>query len=193
MIGSSHGFDFTAAMRILCRDMVSRLDDLHHVDMHRVAVSLCQTRRKSAFGLYASLTPLKFEAGADNCVIEGRRYGAERLRDEKGREFLYILSFYLPRFQDLSLEEKLSTVLHELWHISPRFDGDLRRHAGRCYAHGPSQERYDAQMDELAQSWLALDPPGHAYEFLTVDFAALVAEHGNVVGTHWPTPRLLRV
>jgi hypothetical protein len=46
-------------------------------------------------------------------------------------------------------------------------------------------------MDRLAQRWLSLDPPGHTYEFLMADFDELVAEHGKVVGTHWPTPRLL--
>ena len=191
MIGSSHGFDFTAAIRRLCSEMVRRLDVLGHIDMERVATSLCQTRRKTSFGLYASLTPLKFEAGADERVIGDRRYGAGRLCDAEGREFLYLLSFYLPRFQNLSLEEKLSTVVHELWHINPGFDGDLRRHEGRCYAHGPSQRQYDSQMDRLAQRWLSLDPPGHTYEFLMADFDELVAEHGKVVGTHWPTPRLL--
>ena len=52
-----------------------------------------------------------------------------------------------------SVEEKLSTVLHELWLISPMFNGDLRRHEGRCYAHGPSQSNYDDQKDRLAQKW----------------------------------------
>jgi hypothetical protein len=188
---SSHGFDFTAAMRRLCHDMVVRLAELSHIELERVAIGLCQTRQNGSHGLYASLTPLKFEAGADQQVLEGRRYGVQRLCDEHGRELLYILSFYLPRFQNTSLEEKLSTVLHELWHISPEFDGDLRRHEGRCYAHGPSQREYDAQMDRLAQRWLALDPPGHLYEFLTLDFSELVAEHGQVVGTRWPTPKLL--
>jgi hypothetical protein len=190
MNGPSQGFDFTAAMRSLCRDMVQRLDELAHVDVERVAISLCHTRRPVPHGLYASLTPLKFEAGATERVIHGRRYAASRLCDPRGHEYLYILSFYLPRFQNLVLEEKLSTVLHELWHIGPRFDGDLRRHEGRCYAHGPSQREYDAQMDRLAQRWFALDPPGHIYEFLTHDFAGLVAEHGTVVGTRWPTPKL---
>ncbi|MCH7750722.1 MAG: hypothetical protein IH898_00995 [Planctomycetes bacterium] len=188
---SSHGFDFTAAMRRLCRDMVARLAELSHINLERVAISLCQTRQNGSHGLYASLTPLKFEAGADQQVLEGRRYGVQRLCDQQGRELLYVLSFFLPRFQNTSLEEKLSTVLHELWHISPEFDGDLRRHAGRCYAHGPSQREYDAQMDRLAQRWLALDPPGHLYEFLTLDFSELVAEHGQVVGARWPTPKLL--
>jgi len=191
MNGSSHGFDFTAAMRRLCRDMVARLAELSHIDLERVALSLCPARQNGSHGLYASLTPLKFEAGAAEQVLEGRRYGVQRLCDDEGRELLYVLSFFLPRFQNTSLEEKLSTVLHELWHISPEFDGDLRRHAGRYYAHGPSQQEYDAQMDRLAQRWLALDPPGHLYEFLTLDFAELVAEHGQVVGARWPTPKLL--
>ncbi len=171
--------------------MVARLPELSHVDLGRVAISLCQTRRNVSHGLYAALTPLRFEAGARQKTLDGRRYGVEPVCDASGREYLYILSFYLPRFLNTSLEEKLSTVLHELWHISPEFDGDLRRHDGRCFAHGPSQRDYDAQMDQLAQRWLALDPPAYLYEYLAEDFENLVAEHGAVVGAHWPTPKLI--
>ena len=178
-------------MRRLCHDMTTRLAELSHIELGRVAISLCQARQNGAHGLYASLTPLKFEAGAAEQVMHGKRYGVQRLYDRHGREFLYILSFYLPRFQNTSFEEKLSTVIHELWHISPEFDGDLRRHSGRCYAHGPSQRQYDAQMDRLAQRWLSLDPPDHTYQFLTLDFDELVAEHGSVVGTRWQAPKLL--
>lgn len=188
---TSQGFDFCAAMRRLCADMTSRLPELGHIQLDRVAISLCKTRRQTTHGIYASLTPLRFEAGAVEKHVRGRRYEVQRLRDDQGLEFLYILSFYLPRFQNTSLEEKLSTVVHELWHISPEFDGDLRRHEGRFYAHGPSQRDYDAQMDRLAQRWLALDPPNHIYEFLEHGFDDLVAEHGTVVGKRWPTPKLL--
>lgn len=188
---SSHGFDFTGAMRQLCDDMVARLAELSHIDLDRVAISISRTRQNGSHGLYATLTPLKFEAGAAEQILDGRRYGVQQLLDQQGREMMYILSFYLPRFQNTTLEEKLSTVLHELWHISPGFDGDLRRHAGRCYAHGSSQREYDAQMDRLAQRWLSLDPPEHLYEFLTVDFAELEAEHGRVFGARWPTPKML--
>ena len=191
MTAKSHGFDFCRAMRLLCQDMVARLPELSHVVLDRVAISLCRTRRDSSHGIYASMTPLRFEAGALEKTMRGRRYAVQRLSDGQGSEYLYVLSFYLPRFQNTSLEEKLSTVIHELWHISPEFDGDLRRHEGRCYAHGPSQREYDAQMDRLAQRWLGLDPPAHTYTFLEYDFDQLVAEHGKVVGTHWPAPKLL--
>lgn len=187
----SHGFDFTMAMRRLCEDIASRLPVLRHVDLSRVAISLCQTRKNVSHGIYASLTPLRFEAGAKTTQRRGRLYRVEPIVDEAGREYLYILSFYLPRFMTTTLEEKLSTVVHELWHISPEFNGDLRRHAGRCYAHGPSQRAYDAQMDRMAQAWLALDPPSQLYDFLMGDCKELIAENGRIIGSHWPNPRLV--
>lgn len=186
-----HGFDFCRAMRRLCHDMTTRLPQLRHVDLAQVAISLCQTRKNVSHGIYASLTPLRFEAGAKTTTRRGRRYGVQPVLDPAGREYLYILSFYLPRFMQPALEEKLSTVVHELWHISPKFDGDLRRHAGRCYAHGPSQRAYDALMDRLTQSWLALDPPSQLYEFLVGDCDELVAQYGRIVGQHLPNPQLI--
>lgn len=185
------GFDFTAAMRRLCSDMCGRLPELAHIDMDRVAVSFCQARKDVPHGLQAALTPLRFAGGATTVRRGGRRYGCQRVTDAAGREYLYILSFYLPRFLNHPLEEKLSTVLHELWHIGPAFDGDLRRHEGRCYAHGSSQQQYDAHADQLARRWLALDPPQGLYSFLEATFDELVAQYGRVYGQRVATPRLL--
>lgn len=185
------GFDFTAAMRRLCEDIVARLPELDHIDLGRVAISLCQTRQTGAHGIYASLTPLRFESGATQKNLRGRPHQVQRVCDESGNEFLYILSFYVPRFLDTSLEEKLTTVLHELWHISQDFNGDLRRFEGRYYAHGSSQRDYDAKMAQLAQRWLALDPPHHLYHFLEPSFEELSSEHGGLTGQHWSTPRLI--
>ena len=178
-------------MRVLCADMARRLPELAHIDVSRVAIGLSRSRRPGAYGIYAMLTPLRFAEGRREQVRRGRRYRVEPLLDESGQEYLYLMSFYVPRFLDLRLEEKLSTVVHELWHIGPQFDGDLRRHAGRCYAHGRSQREYDAAMDLLAQRWLAADPPAGLYEFLAASFDELRAEHGAVRGQRWRTPRLL--
>jgi hypothetical protein len=187
-----HGFDFTAAMRGLCVDISERLGEFGHIAVDRVAFNVCQTRRDVRHGMYASLTPLRFAGGAEQKTVRGVNWGIEQLSDPSGREFLYLLSFYLPRFQNLPLEEKLVTVFHELWHIAPEFNGDLRRHEGRCYAHGPSQRDYDARMAELAQKWLLLDPPHQLYDFLSLSFADLVSEHGRVSGSRWRAPRLVR-
>ncbi|TWU29541.1 hypothetical protein [Bythopirellula polymerisocia] len=192
MESTRQGFDFTAAMALLCQDIVERSLELQHIDMQRIALSVSQTRQDVSHGMYASLTPLRFESGARRKKLRGIYWEVPPLLDDQGNEYLYLLSFYLPRFQNTSLEEKLSTVFHELWHISPAFDGDLRRHAGRYYAHGPSQRDYDAHMARLAQSWLGRNPPGHLYEFLSLDFKELIAEYGRVFGRRWPAPHLVR-
>ena len=185
------GFDFTLAIRGVCADMVTRLPELHHIDLARVAIGFTQTRKDVSHGMYASLTPMRFEAGASKKVIDGKTYGVQLVCDAHGIEYLYILTFYLPRFLQTSFEEKISTIIHELWHISPNFDGDLRRHAGRCYAHGASQSQYDARMDQLAQRWLESDPPVDLYEFLEYSFEELRAQHGSIIGTRYASPRLV--
>jgi predicted metallopeptidase len=187
------GFDFTAAMERLCGDMCLRLPELAHIDMSRVAVSFCQARKNVAHGLQAALTPLRFAEGATTMRRGKRVYGCQRVCDESGRDYLYVLSFYLPRYLNHPLEEKLSTVLHELWHISPSFDGDLRRHPGRCYAHGHSQQHYDDQVEILARRWLAMDPPYGVYSFLEATFDELLAQHGSVFGRRIRAPRLTRL
>jgi hypothetical protein len=116
---------------------------------------------------------------------------AERVLDENGNEMLYILSFYLPRFMQLSFSDKLTTVFHELWHISPDFNGDIRRHPGRCYAHSGSQKEYDARMEELSQKWMAMDPPDELYLFLKRKFGELEQQFGCVYGTRVKHPKLI--
>jgi hypothetical protein len=184
-------FDFTLRIRSVCGDMVERLPELGHIDLTKVAICFCQARKAVPHGIFASLTPLRFKDGATTMVRRGRTYAVQRVRDEHGREMLYLMSFYLPRFQNLDLREKLITILHELWHISPDFNGDIRRHAGRYHAHSRSQCEYDRQMGLLADRWLAASPPEGLWSFLRHDFGELIAREGRVVGLKMARPRLI--
>jgi hypothetical protein len=186
------GFNFTAHVRRLCDDVCERLPDLSHVDMRHVAIRFCQARRRTRHGMHASLTPMRFAGGQLLSRRRGRTWTVERLYDDGGREMLYLLSFYLPRFIEQPFEEKLCTVVHELWHIGPSFDGDLRRHDGRFYAHGPSQKEFDAHVRRLTLKWLSLDPPPAAFEFLRCDLGELFARHGRIIGQKIRTPKLIR-
>jgi predicted metallopeptidase len=186
-------FDFTLHIRRVCDDMVLRLGELSHIDMSRVAVSICQARKAVPYGMFASLTPLRFAGGAATMARRGRQITIQRVQDSSGREMLYILSFYLPRFQNLDLREKLITVLHELWHISPDFSGDIRRHEGRYHAHTHSQAEYDEEMGRLADRWLRLGPPQELWSFLQKDFRQLKARHSRVVGLKVARPRIVPV
>ena len=184
-------FDFTAAMRAVCAEMVARTPDLCHIRLDEVAICFCQARNREPYGMYASLTPLRFAGGALTTVRRRQRFGLQKLLDAGGREMLYILSFYLPRFMDLPLSEKLITIFHELWHISPQFNGDIRRHPGKCFAHTRSQKHYDAQMGALADRWLATGPPAELWSFLLLTCEQLHKAHGPIVGLRVAKPRLI--
>ena len=187
------GFNFTDQMRVICADMVNRLPELSHIDLSQVAMAYSQVRSPTVYGVLATMTPLRFEAGATTVVRQGQTYTSQRLYDPSGKEMLYILTCYLPRFMNHSLEEKVLTLLHELWHISPAFNGDLRRFAGRCYAHGSSQADYDRQVEVLAKKWWKQNPPSACYEFLQHQFAALQSKYGQVIGVRIPRPKLIPV
>ena len=186
------GFDFTEHMRLLCVDMTQRIAALKHIQMNQVAVGFCQTRKDVRHGFYASLTPMRFEAGSLTTQRKGKTYTLQRLFSPGGEEILYILNFYVPRFLDSPFREKLITTVHELLHISENFDGDIRRFEGRCYAHSASQKDFDDRAEELASFWLATRPPTELYDFLHEDYDSLQKRYGRLFGKRFPTPKLIR-
>ena len=185
-------FDFTWAMRRLCVDITQRVDEFGHVDMERVCVAFAQARRRVTHGLQAKLTPLRFADGRLTDMRRGVEWTVQRVFQGE-REMLYILTFYLPRFLDHCLREKLITVMHELYHISPRFDGDIRRLAGHYHVHSHSQAEYARQMGVLADAYLAMKPPTELYGFLETDFRTLAGQHRRIVGLKVPIPKLIPV
>ena len=85
------------------------------------------------------------------------------------------------------------TLFHELFHIGPRFDGDLRRHAGRYAVHSHSQHRYDERMATLARAYLTAEPDPDLHAFLRLNFGQLHQRHGSVLGVVVPRPKLIPV
>lgn len=188
----SDGFNFTGKMRDVCEELVARLPELGHIRLENVAFAFAQAKNRSAYGTYATLTPMRFEGGSMFTIKDGQRFTVRRLFTKQGSELLYIVTFYMPRFMDVDLLEKLSTIIHELYHISPDFNGDIRRFPGRCYAHSGSQEDYDAEMDRLAQRWLDSEPPPRLYEFLRLRFDEFAKRYGPIYGAKIKTPKLIR-
>ncbi len=190
---SPPALDFSLHMRRVCADMCARLAELGHIDLERVAVAVRRARKRVPHGLQASLTPLRFAGGQLVTENARGRWTIQRLYETPGgREYLYILNFYLPRFLNQPLEEKLVTIIHELWHVGPACDGDLRRHEGRCYIHTGRQSQYDAWAAELSRKWLSLGPPPEMFAFLHHNARELLRRYGSVSGTRVPSPRLIR-
>src|SRR5829696_7938163 len=92
-------FDFTTAMRGLCEDVCTRLPEFGHIRMEQVAVSFAQARRRVNYGLQAKLTPMRFRNGRLTARRQGQEWMIQRYF-HGSVEVLYILTFYLPRFQE---------------------------------------------------------------------------------------------
>jgi hypothetical protein len=187
---SDKPFDFSSAMRRLCEDVTQRVRVFRHIRMDQVAVTFAQARRRVSHGLQAKLTPMRFENGSLTTQRYGREWTVQRLFDGE-REILYILTFYLPRFLDQTYREKLITVLHELYHIGERFDGDIRRMEGRYHVHSHSQKEYDEQIGHHVDEYLADNPPTELYAFLKPRFGTLHSRHGGIIGLQVPVPKLI--
>ena len=184
--------DFSLVMRQLCEDISQRLDEFQHLRMDEMAVAFAQTRSRVRHGLQAKLTPMRFENGLLTTRRGGRTWTVQRLF-HNDREMLYVLTFYLPRFLDQTFREKMITVVHELYHVSPLFNGDIRRMGGRYHVHSHSQKGYDRLMETFVDRYLALRPPRRLYDFLTCNFRQLQRAHGAVVGVQVPIPKLIPV
>jgi hypothetical protein len=183
-------FDFQSRVRALCADIVRHCAELAHIDVSRLLFGMTQARSGRRHGLQARVTPMRFRNGR---LVRRRRSGLYQVQRYfvEGREMLYLVTFCLPRFLDQDFDDKFITLFHELYHISPEFDGDLRRHEGRCSLHTQSKRLYDAHMAHLARAYLANGATHSLSDFLRLNFAQLQHRHGSVVGVVVPRPRLL--
>ena len=183
-------FDFCGHVRRLCGDVVARCEELRHVDPSRLLFAVTQARSGVRHGLQARVTPLRFRNGQLVRKRGGVAYQVQRYVVD-GVDMLYLVTFCLPRFLDQTFEEKLVTLFHELYHISPAFEGDLRTLDGPCRLHSRDKKAYDAHMLVLARAYLSGGADPDLSSFLRLDFAQLAHRHGSVVGVTVPRPRLL--
>ncbi len=185
-------FDFCGHVRRLLADIVARCEGFGHIQVPQILLGVTLARSGLAHGLQARVTPLRFAAGQLRRQRRGVTYQVQRffLGDT---ELLYFLTFCLPRFLDQDFDAKFITLFHELYHIGPSFDGDLRRHDGRYALHSRSQRAYDRRMAEWARKYLAGKPDPELHSFLRLDFAQLQQRHGGVWGIAVPRPKILPV
>jgi hypothetical protein len=185
-------FDFSSHVRGLCADIVRHCPELKHIDVSRLMFAMTQARSGRRHGLQARVTPMRFHHGQLTRRRGGKLYQVQRYFVD-GREMLYLVTFCLPRFLDQDFDDKFITLFHELYHISPNFNGDLRRHAGRCTLHTQSKRLFDTHMAKLARAYLSNGSERRLHDFLRLNFAQLRHRHGSVVGIVVPRPRLLPI
>ena len=144
---------------LLCRrvvaDMARLLPEMSHVKAARVLFVAGEARRSS-------------RASVRGLGSSGRP--AVRLR---GKRALYSVTLRPKFFRGSTPEQRVATLLHELFHISPDFDGTLddeRRHARM------PRRRFDALVRPLTRRYLAEGDP---------QLLAGLAHNGEVVARQW--------
>jgi hypothetical protein len=138
----------TLAVKRLIRDVAARLPELAHVKPARVRVVAGEARRASR----ATIRPAHFEETRARGGGGGRRKPLIRIG---GRKILYVITLRPLWFRDSTPEQRVTTVLHELWHASERFDGTL--HRGRVHSRLP-RARFERRIRSLRDRYLAVAP-----------------------------------
>lgn len=182
--------DFSASIGVLLADIVRRRPEWSHLQPQKILIGFTQASSRALFGLQARVTPLRFEQGQLRKRQNGFVYQIQRYF-QGDDEFLYLLTFCLPRFLDQDFDHKMITLFHELYHMSEAFDGDLRRHTGRYHLHSHSKHEYDRHASDLARAYLADNPNPRLSAFLRLNFQQLQERHGKVVGIVVPRPKII--
>jgi len=135
--------NMTLAVKRLIRDVARRLPELSHVRATRVLVVAGEARGTSR----ATIRP--------GNIGPARGGTKRRFIRVRGRRMLYVITLRPLWFASSTPEERVATILHELYHASTRFDGTL--HLGRRHERLP-RARYDRKVQALLGRYLARAP-----------------------------------
>lgn len=182
------GFDFTGNMTLLMEDIVKTHPAFSHINIKNILVAI-STSNGSKNGVVAKLRPMRFEGGSKTRISRGIEYIAPEV-NINGNNILYIVYYHLPRFLNHgNHKNKLATVLHELYHISPRFNGDIRRFSGKNYAHGSSRKNYDELIDSYTNEYIVSTGMPELSIFLKYRYSELKHKYGAICGDMIRIPR----
>lgn len=188
--------NLTLELERLIAHITRNVAEFAHIDPRRVLVCVSSTRGGGVHGTYAKIHPLRFEEGKRSKTVRRgmRRYEYEMPQiSHRGVEMLYVVYFLVPRFLNLPFREKMITLFHELYHISPDFNGDIRRFPGKNYAHGSSTKRYNVQMGRLVDFYLECLDDRSMIAFLEGDMEDVRGRFKTIVGRKMAAPRITLV
>jgi len=185
---SAKGFDFTGSMELLVDDIVKTHPFFKHIIPDNILIAISPSNGNKS-GVVAKLRPIHFEGGLRTKIVRGNEYEAPEVIIN-GINILYIVYFHLPRYLDHGNHKiKLSTVLHELHHISPLFNGDIRRYLGKNYAHGSSRKNFDDLINIYTDEYIESTSHPELSYFLKYKYSELRRKYGAICGDMIRIPR----
>jgi hypothetical protein len=156
--------NFNKTVRTLIRDIAAKMPEFGHVRASRILVVAGEARRASR----GTVKPMCFRGGK-RTDRSGRRKPVVRIR---GKRVLYCITLRPLFFLDSRPQARVETVMHELFHLSKRFDGTL--HAGR--RHAVLGKDFSRKLRPLVRRYLKVCPP---------ELLAAMAHSGEVRVLQW--------
>lgn len=185
-------FNITDALTLIINEMIIHTEEFKLFDINRILVCCGTNKSTSKGGIYGKLVPLKFENGNDIIKHKGYFYSIPRLT-VNNIEIMYIIYLYIPKFLDLPAREKVDVMFHELYHINPGFNGDIRRMGKFKKAHGHSRKSFDENYKKYAETFYEQIVGTSFLKFLEMDTAALKKEFRRISYRRMKVPKPVRI
>jgi hypothetical protein len=153
-----------------------------------VIFCLAKAANRKKTGVFAKIIPMNFPNGLPYKKFNNELYSMPQILTPYGA-VSYIIYIYLPRFFLQDLEKRLLTVIHELYHISPEFDGTIRMFGGR--PHGNSREKFNENLKPIIEKYLQVADM-KILEILGTDYRDLLNRH-TITGRTLALPKAIRI
>ncbi len=159
------GFDFTLFIEDVISDFIKQTPYFQKFEVDKIII--LTGRGKAKYGKLAETWPEK--------TLE--RYNLN-LNGEK-----YAIKFYIPRFLRQKGKERMQTVVHELYHISPEFDGKLNvlDHKVKKW-HGGSKKAYNKKAMDFVEEWYKTTNRKDLLEFLDMPLKEIYERYKGIKG-----------
>ncbi len=185
-------FNLTDALTLIIKEMIASTEEFKLFDINKILLCCGTNKSTSKGGIYGKLVPLKFENGNDIIKHRGYYYTIPKLR-VNNIEIIYIIYLYIPKFLDLPAKEKIDVMFHELYHINPEFNGDIRRMGKFKKAHGHSRKSFDEKYKSYAEAFYEQIKETPFLDFLELNTDALMKKFNKISYRRMKVPKPVRI
>jgi predicted metallopeptidase len=168
MTKTDSSINLSDILTLIIHDMIKATEEFKSFDFNKIIICCASNRKDFKGATYGKLLPLRFEDGSEIIRHQGKYYTIPKVIIND-MEILYIIYFYVPKFFNLSVKDKIKVMFHELYHISPDFNGDIRRMGKFKSAHGHSRKAFEEKYIEYAELFFKDIKNTPYYNFLSMN------------------------
>jgi len=144
--------NLTDILTLIINEAINKSKIFSNFDINNILIAGAKNKTGCKKGTYSKVIPMRFRDGASIIKYNEDKYCIPRLKIS-GIEILYIIYFFIPSFFELDPRQKIDVIFHELFHISPDFNGDIRRIGEKKYFHGYSSEKYTELFSDESETF----------------------------------------